>query len=440
MFQEAVFGSLGLSGVTLFLMRALVDMLSILIFLYAFFRNIVEARPFPISGIGYERFFILFLIYSIFISAISINSNLGANFAEILVLNRFVFIAITIPFIATSTQKVERLLKFLWIMVVLQIALGAIQAIGGPSVIEFFKPNDYNNLLAGSERSFTSNRGIDRRMLIGSLGDFISYGYILFFGLLLLISKAVNIKYSKVLTIFILAMIFLAGSRIVFLASLLTCLVYIYLRMRRRNKIVVVFLLIFLMPPALISMLELAAGVEFKYNSFLSLFKPEFVQALMNQRLGHLVLYLPELLKDPIVIVGLSPDKLLVETYAVEKHGDVLPYVLLATFSGTLEDFYPAALISYYGLIGSFLFYGMYYRIMRTAWADRSGSSLLATMSRSILLMGFAMHALSLGNQSFENRGLSLVFWVCIGLYSSLRMISMRSPKAVATTKSKVEG
>jgi len=277
-------------------------------------------------------------------------------------------------------------------------------------------------------------------MLIGSLGDFISYGYILFFGLLLLISKAVNIKYSKVLTIFILAMIFLAGSRIIFLASLLTCFVYIYLRMRKRNKIVVLFLLIFLMPPALISMLELAAGVEFKYNSFLSLFKPEFVQALMSQRLGHLVLYLPELLKDPIVIVGLSPDKLLVETYAVEKHGDVLPYVLLATFSGTLEDFYPAALISYYGLIGSFLFYGMYYRIMRTAWADKSGSSLLATMSRSILLMSFAMHALSLGNQSFENRGLSLVFWVCIGLYSSLRMISMRSPKAVETTKSKVEG
>ena len=439
MFQEALFGSLGLSGVTLFLMRALVDMLSMLIFLYAFFRNIAEGRPFPISGIGYERFFVLFLIYSIFISAISINSNLGANFAEILVLNRFVFIAITIPFIATSTQKVERLLKFLWIMVVLQIALGVIQAIGGPSVVEFFKPNDYDNVLAGSERSFTSNRGIDRRMLIGTLGDFISYGYILFFGLLLLISKAVNIKYSKVLTIFILAMIFLAGSRIIFLASLLTCFVYMYTRMRRRNKIVVLFLLIFLMPPALISMLELAAGVEFEYNSFLSLFKPEFVQALMNQRLGHLVLYLPELLKDPIVIVGLSPDKLLVESYAVEKYGDVLPYVLLATFSGTLEDFYPAALISYYGLIGSFLFYSMYYRIMRAAWADKRGSSLLATMSRSILLMGFAIHALSLGNQSFENRGLSLVFWVCIGLYSSLRMISMRSPKAVETTEGKIE-
>ena len=91
MYQEAAFGILGLSGVALFLMRALADMLSILVFLYVFIRNIIERRPFPISGIGYERFFFLFLAYSVCISVLSLSSNLGTNFSEILVLNRFVF-------------------------------------------------------------------------------------------------------------------------------------------------------------------------------------------------------------------------------------------------------------------------------------------------------------------------------------------------------------
>ena len=431
MYQEAVFGVLGLSGMALFIMRALADMLSVSIFLYALVRNIAENRPFPLSGIGYERFFALFFIYSVFISFLSVNSNAGANFSEILVLNRFVFLAITIPFIATSKSKVQRLLKFLWIMILVQLFLGLLQVLGGPAVIEFFKPNDYSNFVAGSERSFTSNREIDRRMLIGSLGDFISYAYILFFGLILLISRAITVKYLSLTASLMLIMIFLAGSRSIFLASLLFCFSYMYLKMTLRNKLIALFSLIFLLPPALLSILEAAAGVQFEYNSFLSLFKPEFIQALMNQRLGHLLLYLPEFLQDPIVIIGLSPDKPLVEAYAAQQYGDILPYVFLATFAETLEDFYPAALISYYGLVGSSLFYGIYYVIIRKAWVDRlSNDILLSKMSRTILLLAFAMHVLSLSNQSFENRGLSLVFWISVGLYSSLHMISKRSLNA----------
>ena len=440
MYQEAAFGILDLSGITLFLMRALADMLSVLIFLYVFIRNIYENRPFPISGIGYERCFFLFLIYSVFISVVSLNSNPGTNFSEILVLNRFVFLAMTTPFIVTSTIKAERLLSFLWIMVILQLVFGLTQVIGGPAVVEFFKPNDYSNFIAGSERSFTSNRDIDRRMLIGSLGDFISYGYILLFGLVLLSCRVITVRYRVLFVFFTLIMIFLTGSRIIFLASIFLWLGYIFLRMPLKIKVVALVLFVSVVPPALLAMLEIASGVQFEYNSFVSLFKPEFVQALMSQRLGHLLLYLPQLFSDPIVIIGLSPDKPLVEAYALEQYGNELPYVFLATFAGTLEDFYPAALISYYGLIGASLFYGVYYLIIKAAWADRvSEFTLLTRMSHVILLLGVAMHILSLGNQSFENRGLSLMFWVSVGIYSSLHMISKTdfetSPSVNETTQ-----
>ena len=214
----------------------------------------------------------------------------------------------SIPFIVNSVSNVERLIKFLWVMVVVQVLLGVAQAIGGGAVLDVFKPNDYSNFIAGSDRSFTSNRGIDRRMLIGSLGDFISYGYILFFGLILLMSRVTAFKYSSFFSLFMLIMIFLAGSRIIFLASLLVWFTYLFIQMTLRGKLATLFSLTVLLPPTLLLMLETAAGVQFEYNSFVSLFKPEFIQALMSQRLGHLLLYLPEFFSDPIVIIGLSPD------------------------------------------------------------------------------------------------------------------------------------
>ena len=215
---------------TLFLMRALADMLSISGF-YVFIRN-SRAQTLPNKRNWLRTILFPFSIYSVCISVLSLNSNLGTNFQ--VCFNRFVFLAMSIPFIVNSVSNVERLIKFLWVMVVVQVLLGVAQAIGGGAVLDVFKPNDYSNFIAGSDRSFTSNRGIDRRMLIGSLGDFISYGYILFFGLILLMSRVTAFKYSSFFSLFMLIMIFLAGSRIIFLASLLVWFTYLFVQMTLR--------------------------------------------------------------------------------------------------------------------------------------------------------------------------------------------------------------
>ena len=57
----------------------------------------------------------------------------------------------SIPFIVNSVSNVERLIKFLWVMVVVQVLLGVAQAIGGGAVLDVFKPNDYSNFIAGSD-------------------------------------------------------------------------------------------------------------------------------------------------------------------------------------------------------------------------------------------------------------------------------------------------
>ena len=99
--------------------------------------------------------------------------------------------------------------------------------------------------------------------------------------------------------------------------------------------------------------------------------------------------------------------------------------MFLATFAETLEDFYPVALITYYGLVGSGVFYFFHYKIFIAAWRDKSIQidSLYLT-SRQVLLALALAHYFSLGHQSVEHRSWALVLWISVGLYVSSRRIS----------------
>jgi hypothetical protein len=426
--QEALFGFLGLTGTPLFVMRALADQLSILIFFYAILRNLSDRIPLTIGGTGYERLFIIFFGYSISISILTTQSNFSTNLAEIIVLNRFIFLSLTVPMIANTQIKLEKLLRFVWLMIALQATIGFIQKIGGIQVIDLFRPNDYFNVMTGSERSFTSNRGLNRQMLIGTVGDFITFGYLMFVGIIILLSKRIfTIKASTLLVCF-LALIFFSGSRTIFLSALLVTAVYLFTKISIRWRLLAVFSGAAIAPWILSVIIQMSAGVEFEYSTFLALFRPEFIESLMQQRLGHALLYLPNLVKDPVVIFGLSPDRVFATEYVLKNFGDVLPYVFMTTFIDTLEDFYPAALITYYGLIGSTLFYAMHFLILRSAWQDRLHQDpLVARLARIAVLLIFSTHLLSLGNQSFENRGLSLMLWLSVGMYMSIRIIKRRA-------------
>lgn len=438
-FQEATFGFLGVSGTSLFLLRTIADSSSILLFFYAVTRNSLENRPFVLSGNGYERVFFLFLIYSLIISFSTLASNLAANISEIIVINRFVFLAMTIPMIVNTEIKIVRLLKFLSLVVLAQVVIGVLQQLGGPPVIEFFRPNDYSNFLTGSERSFTSNRGLSRQMIIGTLGDFLSFGYIMFAGIIFLLAR-LQWQLRTYLTLLILIiMVFLSGSRTIFLSSLLVTLFAFFIKAKPGTRILLLVTGLIGVPAAILFLINRAAGIEFEYSTFLSIFRPEFFESLMNQRLGHAFLYLPLFLVQPEAIFGLSPDRALATEFANTNLGRELPYIFMATFNETLEDFYPAALITYYGLVGTTLFYSMYFRIMLSAWRRRHHhNDLSAYLARLALFFVATAHLLSLANQSFENRSFALLLWITVGMHVSMIFIDQRPQTKVHGHDSKV--
>lgn len=428
-FQEAAFGILGVSGISLFLLRIIADSSSILLFFYATSRNSLEKRPLILSGSGYERAFFLFFIYSLIISISTFSSNLGTNIAEIIVINRFVFLAMTIPMIVNTEVKVVRLLKFLSLIILAQVVFGVIQQLGGPPVIDFFRPNDYSNFMTGLERSFTSNRELSRQMIIGTLGDFLSFGYIIFAGIIFLLARQSWQLHTYLWLITLLVMVFFSGSRTIFLSSLVVILFTLFIKAKPGTRILLLVTGLIGMPPSILFLINQAAGIEFEYSAFLAIFRPEFVESLMNQRLGHAFIYLPLFVVQPEAIFGLSPDRALATEFANTSLGKDLPYVFLASFNETLEDFYPAALISYYGLVGATLFYSMYFRILLSAWRRRHHHNYLtAYLARLVLFFVAIAHLLSLANQSFENRSFALFLWVTVGMYVSMTLID-RSPQ-----------
>jgi hypothetical protein len=331
--------------------------------------------------------------------------------------------------IVNTEIKVIRLLKFLSLIILTQVVIGVIQQFGGPPVIDFFRPNEYSNFMTGSERSFTSNRGLSRHMIIGTVGDFLSFGYIIFAGIIFLLARQPWQLHTYLLLIILLVMVFLSGSRTIFLSSLAVILFTLFIKAKPGTRILLLVVGLIGVPPSILFLINRAAGIEFEYSAFLAIFRPEFVESLMNQRLGHVFLYLPQFVVQPEAIFGLSPDRALATVFANTSLGKDLPYVFMATFNETLEDFYPAALITYYGLVGSTLFYSMYFRILLSAWRRRNhNNDLTAYLARLVLFFVAIAHLLSLANQSFENRSFALILWVIVGMYVSMTLID-RSPQ-----------
>lgn len=404
----------------MFLARSLVDLSSILLLGMAVAAAIIQSRPFMLSGLRYERPYMLFFCYAIAISIFSTQANLATSGSEIFVLNRFVFLAMALPYVVNSERKVHKLTRFLFALIILQAAIGMLQLIGGQTVIDLFRPNDYSNVLTGDSRSFTSNRGLSRNMLIGSMGDFISFGYMMLLGMIFAIARLKRGTGTFALLLLFLTLIFFSGSRTIFLAALVLLALYVFSRARLIWRVAMVLITLVVVPIGFAILTQLAAAVRFEYTNFLSLFSTQMISALMNQRLGHLFLYLPTLLGDPMVLIGFSPDRSLIERYIFENYSQQLPYTYLATFYYTLEDFYPIALLSYYGLIGTALFYLAQYRIFAGAKSDRTSDSPVLAQAATIVFWAIiGINILSLGNQSFENRGLSFMFWTSVGLYAS---------------------
>jgi len=229
----------------------------------------------------------------------------------------------------------------------------------------------------------------------------------------------------KVIRIVLIGMLFLmllfSGSRAIFMATLLVYVGHVmWLRnVAARNVLLVFSALIFV--AAFFLLRDIASTMKYDYSSFWALFHSEVFASLMNQRLGMIFFFLPELVLSGDFILGLSPDRFYIAGIADQQYNSI-PEILLILFDKVFEDFYWIALLSYYGLIGVaiwllfFLKVGWHVKLLL-----RSDNATTRSVAFIAVMLIILMIPLNMANQAFESRYFSFYLWLFVGLAVFLR-------------------
>lgn len=250
-------------------------------------------------------------------------------------------------------------------------------------------------------------------MLIGSVGDFISFGYIVAILIFITLASSLNIDSRLVVAILLLAVLYFGGSRMIFLGTFVLTMGYFARAYSMQRRTILILALSFFFLIAVEFFLQSGVGAEYDYDDFAALFSPLFIQSLLNQRLGIIVYLLPEVLASPRVIFGFSPDRFYFADYVWAEFLSV-PTNLVLVLPGILEDVYIAALLVYYGVVGLAIIVLVYARVCRVCLFNlRRGAEDLAILGLLLLIAGVFF---SFANQVYENRVFSFYFWLVMGL------------------------
>lgn len=400
----------------LFLLRQAPDLLLFAFFTILVVKHLVGNWTIRRLGSGLDVYIVAFIVWSITISIITTGSSVLVNTTEIYTLLRYSVLIYCVQLLEPTEEQVAKLLKWLLVSVLLQVLVGTVQFVGGIQVRDFLAAHNYVNTVSDVERIFTGARDDVSNRLMGTMGDNINFAYLMAVGLFVSIAtfdkKSVK---GVVLAIIVLFMLFLSGSRAIFISTLI---VYaLYLLWVKSVSLRVVFAALFIFFSALIFtvMQSLAASVEYEYTSFLALFSPEILVNLMNQRLGLLIYFLPELILHGDIFFGHSPDRFYIAEVARQEYDNV-PAIILSVFDKVFEDVYWLALVSYYGVVGAFFWIIWLFRL---GWFIRP----LLTFEGAVKKIGLIAVALlilsipfNMANQAFESRYFSFYLWLFVGL------------------------
>lgn len=407
---------IGASGTSLFLLRQWPDFLTVLLLLTVFLYRATQTSL-SLRHTSLIPWVFFFAIYSIGLTLVIQDNSNAIAFSNMFVLLRFTSIFWAIVLIEPSSREMARVVYLIAISVTVQAFLGWAQFFMGGAFLEAFKPADYASIVDGLERSFTTNRAIDRRILIGSMGDFISFSYFIAIGIFVTFMSPNRSWRTAVRLIMLYSVLFLAGSRTVFLCAVVAPLAFWAWKssLERRLFYTVVS------PPLIVIVFfflqSFVGSAEYDYDTFAAIFSPRILESLMNQRLGVVVFIVPEYIASNDFLLGLSPDFVYAVDHISSEYRSV-PQILLATLTGTIEDLYLVCLFLYYGLIGFSLLVIIFATLWKTCRAVYySDMRIIGGLGILLLISSIFFNV---GNQAFENRAFSFYFWLIMGLNGSL--------------------
>lgn len=374
----------------------------------------------PSESIKTSRAFLiilLFILWAVFISVMNTASNLAVNLAEIYSLVRFALLIPLVHMLNPTQKQISQAVRVISIVVGIQVAFGVVQFLGGIPVRDILAAKSYTNTFAGTEKLFTGTKFEDSNDLMGTLGDTISYAYIISVGIILAYHSRLAPKRRNVFLAILCMLLFLSGSRAAFMAVIMVITIDWTFNTSLKKKIIRLYLGAGVFTLTLYGLISYAATLDFEYGNFFSIFSSDIIAVLLNQRLGVLIYFAPELIASGDFILGLSPDRFYIANYAT-MHYENIPTMILLVFENVFEDIYWVALLSYYGLIGLSLWIsGIFFAYREINFAQKefpeSANKTLWSTTTSIILLSFIF---AFFNQAFESRSFAFLFWLLISL------------------------
>lgn len=370
---------------------------------------------FRVIGRGADVALVLFVL----VAAASASLN-GANAAAALLnlkaLLRYVLVVYVLLNVPLDERRLQSVFGAVLVGVGIQGLVAGVQAVFGQQVTSFFLPPSTEVTVGGLHLEFAATWEAARGRVFGTMGQTVAFAGFMVVGLsvwLVTQKGRRSMRYWGGVLGFI-ALLYLSGS----VASLITGVGLVVIFEALRGNVGLKAIL-GVMGAGMAVILLTLTPVALGQTELGEVFTERYISIAMNQRLGVIVLVLPEFVASldvQQILLGMSGDPVILADFLAEMFRAPRALLREATI---LEDVYWGALIVYYGLIGFgcigyFLLAGL-----RGAVAVRGKTSLSQPARQAAtvaLLLLLAAVPLNLVGKAFEVRQFAFYLWTTVGL------------------------
>ena len=328
-----------------------------------------------------------------------------------------------------SEKRISTLLRIILGVGISQIAVGAVQWIGGPNAFNFFLPRQTSLSIGGFTKEYRLlELGREIGSVYGTLGDTVIYGVFMILVLVIYLSRIRRLEYLNLLGAAIL-FFFIARSysRAATFSALLAggAWYYFHFGWKKTLRLALVTLVTFSILLAIVNPFNLEYINPRKarvglIGNVTGVFSGSYVRVAQKQRLGALIGNVPTVLVNkPILGYGADQNTTIERLNASQRS-----FLLKILSKNGFKDVYWVAILCFYGLLGLGFFALIFYRLFHFALNlyRRSISTPLAAsrLTQQIAIIMLCLVAVTVFllffNRTLEFRGYGFYFWLCAGL------------------------
>lgn len=376
--------------------------------------RVAEGGRIRIVGHGADAMLLLFVL----IAAASTSLNEASPLAALLNLKallRYVLVVYVLVNVPIGERRLQRVIGVAVAAVAIQAAVAGLQAGFGQEVVSFFLPPSTDVTVGGLHLEFAATWEAGRGRVFGTMGQTVAFAGFMVVGLSVWLATRHEhpLRYWIGILVFV-ALLYLSGSR----ASLITGIGLVFGYEAIRGNVGLKTTLGVLGAGVVAGIVALTS-VNLGQTELGEIFTERYLDVAMNQRLGVVLLVIPEFVSRldlHQVLLGMSGDPVILADFLADMFRAPRALLREATL---LEDVYWGALMAYYGVVGfgciAYFLVTAIRRVMRIR-SDGSLSESAGQMATVALLLLLASVPLNLVGKSLEVRQFAFYMWTSVGL------------------------